>query len=103
MSQVLVPDLQTAPPISLQELRRPLRAHEQRLFHGVGEGRDLVSALQSLLEQDDDEAVAMAEAVVFLLIGDEMERRFFDVRSGDLRRFTDQLEKAVDSFEASIR
>ena len=103
MSQVLVPDLQTVPPISLQELRRPLHAREQGLFRGVGEGRDLLSALQSLLEQDDDEAVAMAEAAVFLLISDEMERRFFDVRSGDLRRFTDQLEKAVDSFEASIR
>ena len=102
MSQVLAPDLQTAPPISLRELRRPLRARESRLVSGVDEDRDLVSALQSLLEQDD-EAVAMAEAAVFLLISDEMERRFFDVRSGDLRRFTDQLEKAVDLFEASIR
>jgi hypothetical protein len=96
-------DQRTAPAISLQGLRRPLRAPEQC---GAGEHRDLVDALGRLLEQDDDtddQAVAMAEAMVSVLIYDAMTRRFFDRRSGALRQFADKLRKAVNSFEANIR
>ena len=99
-------DQRTAPAISLQGLRRPLRAPEQCLFRGAGEYQELVDALGRLLEQDDDtddQAVAMAEAMVSVLIYDAMTRRFFDRRSGALRQFADKLRKAVDSFEANIR
>ena len=51
----------------------------------------------------DDEAVAVAEAMVGVLIYDEMTKRFFDRRSGAVPRFAGRLRKAVSSFEASIR
>lgn len=103
MDLVHAADGRTAPAISLQRLRRPLRAAEQ---FGAGGHRELVDALGRLLEQDDDtndQAVAMAEAMVSVLICDAMTRRFFDGRSGALRQFADKLRKTVDSFEANIR
>ena len=75
-------------------------------FAALAEYQELVDALGRLLEQDDDtddQAVAMAEAMVSVLIYDAMTRRFFDRRSGALRQFADKLRKAVDSFEANIR
>ena len=106
MNLVHAQDQRTAPAISLQGLRRPLRAPEQCLFRGAGENQELVDALGRLLEQNDDtddQAVAMAEAMVSVLIYDAMTRRFFDRRSGALRQFADKLRKAVNSFEANIR
>ena len=106
MSLAHAQDQRTAPAISLQGLRRPLRGPEQCLLRGAGENRDLMDALGRLLEQDDDkddQAVAMAEAMISVLIYDAMTRRFFDRRSGALRQFANKLREAVDSFEANIR
>lgn len=89
--------------ISLQDLRRPLYSQEPCLSRRAWADGDLVRALQGLLDQDDENAAAVAEALVLLLIDDEITKRLFDARNGTLQRFTDRLEKAVDSFDASLR
>ena len=51
----------------------------------------------------DDQAEAMAEAMVSVLIYNAMTKRFCHRHSGALPQFAGKIRKAVSSFEASIR
>lgn len=97
MAQIHARERRMTPVISLQRLRRPLRRREQRL--PAGRRRDALDALGRLVEQGDEQATAVAYA----LICEAMAKRLGAERRGAVPEFIGRLRKAVGTFEASIR
>lgn len=96
MARIHARERRMTPAISLQGLRRPLRRRERL---PAGRGRDALNALGRLVEQGDEQA----KAVAYALICEAMAKRLSAERRGAVPEFIGRLRKAVETFEASIR
>jgi hypothetical protein len=89
--------------VSFHALQRSLSVQERRRLGGLDDGRDLLAELDRLLDQGEEKAEAVSEAMAYELVYRTMMESMFDRRRGAVPRFVGRLKRVVDSLEASVR